>query len=71
MPQLIAFEFSYDDDFLQLTSTDLVADASLGRLASGINLELSPLLLTSIGWTIHASFVSAIRRSQVRMISRP
>ena len=53
----------------QFTLTDLVADASPGRLASGINSELSVLLSTSIGWTIHVSFVSAIRRSQVRMIS--
>jgi hypothetical protein len=32
-------------------------------------LGLSVLLLTSIGWTINTSCVSAIRRSQVRMIS--
>jgi len=54
---------------LPMTSTDIVADASPGRLASGINSELSIHLLTSIGRTIHASFVSAIRRSQVHMIS--
>jgi hypothetical protein len=52
-----------------MTWTDLVADASPGRLASGINSELPVLLLTLIGWTIHGSSVSAIRRSQVRMIS--
>jgi len=40
---------------LKWTSTDLFVDASPGRLASGINSELSLLLLTSIGWTIHAS----------------
>jgi len=54
---------------LPMTSTDIVADASPGRLASGINSELSIQLLTSIGRTIYASFVSAIRRSQVHMIS--
>jgi hypothetical protein len=54
---------------LKWTSIDLVVDASPGPLTSGINSELSLPLLTSIGWTIHASFVSAIRRSQVRMIS--
>jgi len=56
---------------LKSTSIDLVADASPGRLASGINSELSLLLLTSIGWTIHASFVSVIHKSQVCMISCP
>jgi len=54
---------------LQLTLTDLVTYVSAGRLASGLNFELSVLLLTSIGWTIHACFVSTIRRSQVRIIS--
>jgi hypothetical protein len=54
---------------LPMTSTDLVADASPGRLASGINLELSIHLLTSIGRTIHSSFVSVIRRSHVHMSS--
>jgi len=56
-------------NLLKWTLIDLNVDASPGRLASGINSELSVLLLTSIGWTIHASFVSAIGRSQVRMIS--
>jgi hypothetical protein len=48
-------------NWIQLTSTDLVADASPSRLASGIYSELYVRLLTSIGWTIHVSFVSAIR----------
>jgi len=54
---------------LQLTLTDLVDDASRGRLASGINSELTLIRLVSIGRVIHASFLAAIRRSQVRMIS--
>jgi len=54
---------------LPMTSTDLFAAASPGWLASGINSEFSVQLLTSIGWTIPASFECAIRRSQVRMIS--
>jgi len=65
MLQLVAFEFWYE-----LVAIDLVIDASPGRLASGINLELSVLLITSIKWTVQASFVSAIGRSQVRMISQ-
>jgi hypothetical protein len=56
-------------NLMKWTSIDLVIDASPGPLVSGINSELSLLLSTSIRWTIHASFVSAIRRSQVRMIS--
>jgi len=55
-------------NLLKCTLIDLVVDASPGRLASGINLEFSVLLLTSIGSPIHASFVSAIGRSQVHMI---
>jgi hypothetical protein len=54
---------------LKWTLIDLVVDTSPGRLASGINSELSVLLLTSIGWIMDASFVSAIHRSQVRMSS--
>jgi len=40
---------------LKCSLIDLVVDASPDRLASGINLELSLRLLTSIGCTIHAS----------------
>jgi len=53
----------------QLTSTDWVADPSPGQLVSRINSQLSLLSLVSIGWTIHASIVAAIRRFQVGMIS--
>jgi hypothetical protein len=56
---------------LKWTSIDLVVDASPRPLASGINSELSLLPLVSIGWSIHASFVSAISRSQVHMTSHP
>jgi len=42
---------------LKWTSIDLVADASPGPLASGINSELSIPLLTSIGCTYHASLL--------------
>ena len=40
---------------LKWTSFDLVVDVSPGWLASGIQCELSLLLLTSIGGTIHSS----------------
>jgi hypothetical protein len=36
MSRLIAFEFWYDE-FVAIDLTDLVDDASPGRLASGIN----------------------------------
>jgi len=40
---------------LQLTLTDIVTDASPGRLASGINSQLSLHPSTSIGCTYQAS----------------
>jgi len=54
---------------LNWTLIDLVADASPGQLASRIDSQLSLHPLVSVGWTIHASFVSVICGSQVRMIS--
>jgi len=39
----------------QLTSTDLVTDASPGQLVSRINSQLSLHPLTSFEWTYHAS----------------
>jgi len=45
---------------VKCTSIDLIVNASPHPLSSGINTELSLLLLVSIGRTIHASFVSAI-----------
>jgi hypothetical protein len=68
MPRLVAFTFSYDAfdgiDFDRLSRSRVS-----WPVGHWYQLALSVLLLTSIGWTIHTSFVSAIRRSQVRMIS--
>jgi hypothetical protein len=44
-------------NLLQLTSTDLVADASPGQLLLRINSQLSLHPLTSIGCTYHASLL--------------
>jgi len=55
---------------LQLTSTDLVPDASPGRLAwNQLGIVSATVDLNWVDNSCH--FVSAIRISQVRKISRP